>query len=72
MSGKQLVTFHLTGGRSVGIEMDADDLAGAMRMIDNDGHIGTHTSDGKQIWIPARHVTVLDYASDGASAWGNP
>jgi hypothetical protein len=71
--GKHPVTFHVTGGTQVTVDLTAEEVGNIMDQIDNEGHFGSFNSDnGTQVWIPTRHITLVKYPSDGPSPWGNP
>lgn len=72
--GKRKVTFNLSDGTHVVLDLSNEDLKAAMQAIENDGYIGSLNLDvPQQLFILAKHVVSLSYeVHDRSSEWGNP
>jgi len=64
------VTFHLTGGADIDIDMTSKELESALRSVDRDGLVGTINCDhGTQVWVRGRHVVGVTYPLETGVDW---
>lgn len=67
---KHIVTFHLTGGGEIEIDMTPEELEEALRAVDRDALVGTFNRDqGTQVWIRGRHVVGVTYPLEMGVDW---